>query len=145
MNVAGEPTPGAVQALHAARDAGRHVTIVSNNSAECVRQYLTLHGILSAVDEIIGRPALRTDLMKPSPHPLLTAAAVFGLAADLMVLVGDSVTDVEAAHAAGAKSIGYVNKPGKDASLADAGADVMVFAMREIADCLVALRPCPMW
>ncbi|MFD5575455.1 HAD family hydrolase, partial [Streptomyces cadmiisoli] len=68
VKAAGAPTEGSVQALHAARDTDRHVAIVSNNSAECVREYLTLHGLLEIVDEIIGRPVLRPDLMKPSPH-----------------------------------------------------------------------------
>lgn len=132
VKVAGAPTEGAVQALRAARDAGRQVAIVSNNSADCVREYLTLHGILGAVDKIVGRPTLRPDLMKPSPHPLLVAASTLGVAPDRTVLVGDSISDIEAAHAAGARSIGYANKPHKLTTLADAGADVVVLGMQEI-------------
>ncbi|MFJ6373235.1 HAD family hydrolase [Streptomyces virginiae] len=139
VKAAGAPTEGSVQAFHAARDTDRHVGIVSNNSAECVREYLTLHGLLGIVDEIIGRPVLRPDLMKPSPHPLLTAASVFGVAPHLTVLIGDSVTDVEAAHAAGARSIGYANKPPKETALADAGADAVVLGMQQIADFLIQL------
>ncbi|MEU3060191.1 HAD family hydrolase [Streptomyces subrutilus] len=134
VEVAGNPTTGSVQALRAARDAGRHVAIVSNNSTECVREYLDQHGIVGAVDEIIGRPPLRPDLMKPSPYPLLTAASSFGVAPGATVLVGDSVTDIEAAHAAGARSIGYANKQPKRASLKVAGADVVVLGMQEVAD-----------
>lgn len=139
VKVAGAPTEGSVQALRAARDTGRHVAVVSNNSAECVREYLTLHGLVEIVDEVIGRPPLRPDLMKPSPHPLLTAASAFGVPPSLTVLIGDSLTDVEAAHAAGARSIGYANKPAKEAWLADAGADAVVLGMREIADFLIQL------
>ncbi|MGW7141141.1 HAD family hydrolase [Streptomyces xanthophaeus] len=134
VRVAGSPTEGAVLALRGARTTGRHVAIVSNNSAECVREYLTLHEDLGVVDEIIGRPPLRPDLMKPSPYPLLTAASAVGVAPGLTMLVGDSVTDVEAAIAAGARSVGYANKPAKRQSLTDAGADVVVLGMREIAD-----------
>ncbi|MCX4719886.1 HAD-IA family hydrolase [Streptomyces virginiae] len=136
VKVAGSPTAGAVLSLQAARNAGRHVAIVSNNSAQCVREYLSLHGILELVDEIIGRPTLRPDLMKPSPHPLLTAASLFGVEPGRTVLVGDSVTDIEAAHAAGSRSVGYANKEPKRTSLVDAGADAVVFGMKEIADCL---------
>lgn len=138
VKVAGEPAAGSVQALHAARDAGLHVAVVSNNSTECVREYLALQGIVGVVEEIIGRPALRPDLMKPSPHPLLAAASAFGVAPGATVLVGDSVTDVQAAHAAGARSVGYANKERKQASLKSAGADVVVLAMQEVAD---ALKP----
>ncbi|MFE1872973.1 HAD family hydrolase [Streptomyces sp. NPDC059496] len=136
VKVAGGPTEGCVQALHAARDTGRRVAVVSNNSSDCVREYVTLHGLEEVVDEIIGRPSLQPDLMKPSPHPLLTAASALGVAPGLTVLVGDSVTDVEAAHAAGARSIGYANKASKEVSLVDAGADVVVLGMQEIADSL---------
>ncbi|MFB7977277.1 HAD family hydrolase [Streptomyces vinaceus] len=136
VNVAGVPTAGGIQALHAARNTGRRIAVVSNNSSDCVREYLTLHGLEGVVDEIIGRPSLRPDLMKPSPHPLLTAASALGVAPHLTVLVGDSVTDVEAAHSAGAMSIGYANKASKEASLMDAGAEVVVLGMQEIADSL---------
>ncbi|MEU9230860.1 HAD family hydrolase [Streptomyces subrutilus] len=138
VKVAGDPTAGALEALHAARNAGWHVAIVSNNSADCVREYLTRHGILGLVSEIIGRPALRPDLMKPSPHPLLVAASNLGVTPGLTVLVGDSVTDIEAAHAAGARSIGYANKAAKQTSLEAAGADVVVLGMQEIADRLTS-------
>ncbi|MEU7601486.1 HAD family hydrolase [Streptomyces sp. NPDC040724] len=134
VKVAGEPTEGAIQALQAAHNTGRHVAIVSNNSSECVRKYLAHHGVVGVVDEIVGRPPLRPDLMKPSPHPLLTAASAFGVAPGLTVLVGDSVTDVEAAHAAGARSIGYANKPPKQTALA--GADAVVLRMQQLADSL---------
>ncbi|MFB7254191.1 HAD family hydrolase [Streptomyces nojiriensis] len=137
VKVAGAPTEGSVQALRAARDTGRHVAVVSNNSAECVREYLTLQGLVEIVDEVIGRPVLRPDLMKPSPHPLLAAASLFDVAPGLTVLIGDSLTDIEAANAAGARSIGYANKPTKEASLTDAGADAVVLGMREIADFLI--------
>ncbi|MEV6728803.1 HAD family hydrolase [Streptomyces sp. NPDC051364] len=139
VKVAGAPTDGSVQALHAAREAGRYVAIVSNNSTECVLEYLTQHGIVGLVDKIIGRPVLRPDLMKPSPHPLLAAASAFGVESKLTVLIGDSLTDIEAAHAAEAKSIGYANKLHKEASLAAAGADAVVLDMRQIADSLTLL------
>ncbi|MFD6873197.1 MULTISPECIES: HAD family hydrolase [unclassified Streptomyces] len=139
VKVAGKPTEGAIQALHAARDSGRRVAVVSNNSAECVREYLNLQGITGVVDEVIGRPLLRPDLMKPSPHPLLTAATSFGMAPSLTVLIGDSVTDVEAAHAAGAGSIGYANKAPKQTALQDAGADVVIREMQQIAQSLADL------
>ncbi|MFB7261071.1 HAD family hydrolase [Streptomyces nojiriensis] len=136
VKVAGAPTKGAVESLHAANEAGRRVAVVSNNSAECVRKYLSLHGIAGVVDEVIGRPALRPDLMKPSPHPLLTAAAAFSIPPGFTVLIGDSVSDIEAAHAAGARSLGYANKPRKQVALEQAGADVVVLSMHRVAEAL---------
>ncbi|MER5484034.1 HAD family hydrolase [Streptomyces sp. NPDC002812] len=138
VKVAGDPAAGSVQALYAACDSGRHVAIVSNNSTECVREYLNQHGVLGLVDEIIGRPVLRPDLMKPSPYPLVAAASALVVLPSQAVLIGDSVTDIEAARAAGVQCVGYANKPRKIRALAEAGADVVVVQMQEIADALVA-------
>ncbi|WP_233564897.1 HAD family hydrolase [Micromonospora musae] len=46
------------------------------------------------------------------------------------VLVGDSVSDIEAAHAAGVAAIGYANKPGKRERFA--AADVVIDSMAEL-------------
>ncbi|MFI9747996.1 HAD family hydrolase [Streptomyces sp. NPDC052494] len=137
VGVAGGPTAGAVEALTAARIAGRRVAIVSNNSADCVHAYLSARGLSGAVEAVVGRPALRPELMKPSPHPLLEAAAILGVSPERSTLVGDSVTDIEAARAAGAGSIGFANKPGKEEALTSAGASVVVADMSDIARALL--------
>ncbi|WP_254047608.1 HAD family hydrolase [Streptomyces aureus] len=138
VGVAGFPTGGAVEAMTAARSSGRRVAVVSNNSADCVHAYLSAQGLSGAVDAVVGRPVLRPDLMKPSPHPLLEAAAALGVSPERSALVGDSVTDIEAARAAGAGSIGFANKPGKEEDLAAAGAGVLVTDMRSIARAFAA-------
>ncbi|WP_030760778.1 HAD family hydrolase [Streptomyces sp. NRRL F-2664] len=138
VKVAGPPVAGAVQTLKAARASDRRVAVVSNNSAECVREYLELHGIAGAVEVVVGRPVLRPDLMKPAPHPLLAAAAALDVEPAATVLIGDSTTDVEAARAAGTRSIGFANKPQKHSTLADAGADVVVQSMEAVADALAS-------
>ncbi|MFE7326562.1 HAD family hydrolase [Streptomyces sp. NPDC057565] len=139
VRVAGEPVEGAVRALRAARASGRRVAIVSNNSSECVWEYLALHDLTGVVHEVIGRPELRPDLMKPSPHPLLSAAAALAVDPTRMVLIGDSVTDVEAALATDARSVGYANKPTKQRALAEAGADAVTLSMESVADALTRL------
>ncbi|MCX4693301.1 HAD family hydrolase [Streptomyces sp. NBC_01408] len=141
VKVAGPPVEGAVQALHAARDAKCHIAVVSNNSADCVIEFLAINGLAGVVDEVIGRPSLRPDLMKPAPYPLLTAASALGVEPAETVLIGDAVTDVEAARAAGARSIGFANKLPKRSTLADAGADAIIWDMQAVADALVSLGP----
>lgn len=138
VKVAGPPVAGAVEALAAAKDSNRRIAVVSNNSAECVREYLTIHGIDGTVDAVVGRPALRPDLMKPDPYPLFAAAETLDIEPAALVLIGDSTTDVEAARAAGVPSIGFANKPRKRFTLADAGADVVVLGMDAVADSLAA-------
>ncbi|WP_338496696.1 HAD family hydrolase [Streptomyces sp. SJL17-4] len=136
VGVAGAPTAGAVEALTAARASGRRVAIVSNNSVDCVHVYLTAQGLSRVVETVVGRPALRPDLMKPSPYPLLEAAVILDVSPERSALVGDSVTDITAARSAGAGSIGFANKAGKQPSLIAAGADTVVSDMRTIAHAL---------
>jgi phosphoglycolate phosphatase-like HAD superfamily hydrolase len=49
--------------------------------------------------------------------------------AGTVAFVGDSVTDIEAAHSTGTMSIGYANKPGKGERLTAAGADALASHM----------------
>ncbi|MFE7611648.1 HAD family hydrolase [Streptomyces celluloflavus] len=136
VKVAGPPVPGAVAALEAAHSSGRKVAVVSNNSTACVRAFLMLHGLSHLVHEVIGRAAYRPDLMKPDPHSLLLAATRLRVHPNHCTLIGDSVTDVEAARAAGAMSIGFANKSHKCLALAEAGADAVVTDMDTVADAL---------
>jgi phosphoglycolate phosphatase-like HAD superfamily hydrolase len=48
------------------------------------------------------------------------------------VLIGDSITDVQAALHAAARCIGYANRPEKVASLANAGADALITTMQSL-------------
>ncbi|MCZ1008545.1 HAD family hydrolase [Streptomyces lydicus] len=136
VKVAGPPVPGAVAALEAAHSSGRKVAVVSNNSTDCVRAFLMLHGLRHLVHEVIGRAVYRPDLMKPDPHSLLLAAERLRVQPHHCTLIGDSVTDVEAARAAGAMSVGFANKPHKVRALATAGADAVVTDMATVAAAL---------
>ncbi|GGQ15840.1 HAD family hydrolase [Streptomyces roseolilacinus] len=134
--VAGAPTPGGAAALRAAREAGRRVAVVSNNSAECVRAYLDRHDLSAYVLEVVGRAEHQPDLMKPNPHPLITAAESLGVDVTRCVLIGDSVTDVQAAHAVGAVAIGYAGGTDQPELLVEAGADAVIRTMQAVADVL---------
>lgn len=136
VRLAGPPVPGAVAALEAARASGRKVAIVSNNSTACVQAFLMLHRLRHLVDAAVGRAAYRPEAMKPDPHSLLRASSVLKTSPHSCALIGDSVTDMEAAKAAGGRSIGFANKPGRELALRDAGADVTVTYMATVAEAL---------
>ncbi|MFE5864258.1 HAD family hydrolase [Streptomyces virginiae] len=136
--LAGPPTSGAVEALESVRSSGRAVAVVSNNSAECVRSFLEAHGLDGYVAKVIGRPVGQPHLMKPNPFPLIGAAEQMQMDITLCTLIGDSLTDVQAAHAAGATVIAYANKPHKADLFAEAQADTITDDMRAIADALNA-------
>lgn len=48
-------------------------------------------------------------------------------------MIGDSVSDIQAAHAGGVASIGYANKAGKRSHLANERADIIIDEMVELA------------
>ncbi|MCX5612203.1 HAD family hydrolase [Streptomyces sp. NBC_00047] len=135
--VAGPPTAGAVEALQAARSSGRVAVVVSNNSADCVRRFVEAHGLGEYVAGIVGRPSGQPHLMKPNPYPLITAAEQAHMDVTHCTLIGDSLTDIQAAHAAGTTVIGYANKPHKTALFTEAGADAVTDDMQAIAEALI--------
>jgi phosphoglycolate phosphatase len=72
-------------------------------------------------------------LLKPSPH--LIDEAVRGLDASraATTLVGDSYTDIEAAHRAEVAIIGYANKLGKRERMAELDAGAVITSMADLA------------
>lgn len=140
------PTPGAADLLRICAARGNPVAIVSNNSTTAIRKYLVRQSLDRYVDAVFGRP-VDSSLMKPDPHLVTSACEHLGSTAETCLLVGDSETDVEAAHDAGCRCIGYANKPGKLARLSNAGADAIVtdvneltYALDQCADSFAAPR-----
>jgi phosphoglycolate phosphatase len=128
-----KPTPYVHEVLAGCRESGRTVAVVSNNSAQAVNAYLDRHGLNEGVGLVVARTSHDPALLKPSPH--LLAIAVEKLAADpaACTLVGDSLTDIEAAHRAGIASIGYANKPGKRETMTGINAGAVIGSMSDLA------------
>ncbi len=76
-------------------------------------------------DVIISREDYKSS--KPSPDSLRVAAKRLQLREDEIIYVGDSPTDIQAAHAAGMRAIGYSNKH-------LAGADKLVSSFEKIPE-----------
>jgi len=89
------------------------VAIVSNNASQAILSWLAGAGLRSHIDVITGRNPRH---MKPDPWPLLMAVEGIGRAADRTVLVGDSLSDAQAARRAGVGFVGFANRPTKRAS-----------------------------
>lgn len=123
------------------RESGRLVAIVSNNADRAVRSYLTRHGLDDRIDLIAARTSHDPALLKPSPH--LIQQAITGLSAPTgeCVLIGDTTSDIQAAHHAGIDIIGYANRPGKRVGLTAAGALVVISSL---ADLVLVLRARPL-
>jgi HAD superfamily hydrolase (TIGR01662 family) len=135
-----DPTPYVHEVIASARESGRTVAVVSNNSPRAVNAYLDRHDLSAGIRLVVARASHNPALLKPSPH--LINEAVRGLDADpaAAVLVGDSFTDIEAAHRAYVASIGYANRPGKRERMSQLGAGAIITSMADLTLSLRAQR-----
>ncbi|MEU7948484.1 HAD family phosphatase [Micromonospora taraxaci] len=132
-----EPTPYGREVIVAAKQAGMPVAVVSNNSAGAVNVYLAAHRLAAYVSPVVGRAYADPTRMKPSPEPIRQAVHAVGGPPSRCVLVGDSLSDIDGARAAGVRVIGYANRPDKIETFRAAGADVVITSMGEIAGVLI--------
>ncbi len=135
------PTAGAREFLTACADTGRPVVMASNNNAEAIAAYLDRHQLRQLVAHIEGRDPDDARRMKPNPWVIRRAVAHAAVPPRDAVLIGDAVTDIDAAHSADVPVVGYANKPGKAAGLQDA--DAIATDMHELADAVNAVGTAP--
>jgi HAD superfamily hydrolase (TIGR01549 family) len=108
-----EPTAGAHELITAWKSTGRPLAIVSNNSIAAVETYLNLHNLRSYIDVVSARPNSDITILKPNPHLVVAAVNAFTREPAAYTMVGDSITDIEAAQRTNVRTIAYANKPSK--------------------------------
>lgn len=126
------PTPGAHALLAGLHAGGIPVVIVSNNAVEAIHAYLERHRLTAYVRDVVGRPYLRPDLMKPDPDIIQRALNIARTSAQRAVLIGDSVSDIEVARATGVRSIGYAKTERRGVELHEVGADAVTASMEAL-------------
>jgi HAD superfamily hydrolase (TIGR01509 family) len=136
--ITAQPADGSAELITAARQSGRNVAIVSNNSGQAVAAYLHNHRLARHVSVVIGRDDPDPAHMKPSPYRVHQAIQMLQAAPAECVLIGDQVSDITAAHAADLAAIGYANKPGKNERLAAAGADAVITRLADLIEVITA-------
>ncbi len=94
-----EVYPGVRQVLDWLREQQVEMAIVTNKPERFIAPLLDALGWQALFDAIVGGDTLAER--KPSPAPLLHLAERFGIAPADALMVGDSRTDADAAHAAG--------------------------------------------
>lgn len=124
------PTPHALELLPWLADSRTTVAIATNNAPDAVHVFLERFGLGPTVTVVVGRVPNRPDLMKPAPHLLHQALSAIHGQPDHAVFVGDSPSDIRAGRAAGVRTIGFANKPGKRSRLANS--DAMVETISEL-------------
>lgn len=121
-----EPSPHAHDLFDYAERRSIPLGIVSNNAEEAVRVFLDRLGWEHRIGAYACRPSGAVDWMKPSPRLLRLAADALQVEPSEAVFVGDSVSDAEAANAAGAPVIGLAKGDEDRRRLHEAGADAVV-------------------
>lgn len=129
-------TPGIVELLDALHHSGHTVTIVSNNSSSAVAFFLACHNLNAYVRSVVGRTDPDPALLKPHPHLVQQAVCELHTQPGTCVLLGDSTTDITAAHAADTAVIAYANKPGKRDVFAVHDPDAIVDQLANVTEAL---------
>lgn len=91
--------PGVREGLQRLRAGGFPLACVTNKAAAFTLPLLRRTGLDRYFAQVISGDTLARK--KPDPLPLLHACAQFGVAPARMLMIGDSVNDVQAARAAG--------------------------------------------
>ncbi len=91
--------PGAAGAVATLRTQGYRTAICTNKPEALARQLLDELGVAALFDALVGADTLPSR--KPDPAPYLAAVARAGGQVARSVLLGDTVTDVQTAQAAG--------------------------------------------
>jgi phosphoglycolate phosphatase len=124
--------PGMVEGLSRLSAMGIPLAVITNKATRFVRPHLARAGIERYFAVVIGGDDLPTK--KPDPGPLRHVAAVFGIPASRLLMVGDSANDVEAARGAGCPVlvVPYGYREGKPVH--DLQADGIVASVDAVAD-----------
>jgi phosphoglycolate phosphatase len=94
--------PGVARGLAELHSCGLRIAVVTNKAASVSLELLSRLGLELWIDELIGGDS---GYRKPEPQPLLLACARLGVPPAEAVMVGDSLTDVLAARAAGVRIV----------------------------------------
>lgn len=125
-------TPGITETLKELHQVGFTITVVSNHSVGAVRAFLVVHDMAAYVRGISARARPDTALLQPDPHLVTEAIRSLGTSPEFCVMISGSVTDIEAAHAAGTAVVAYANEPGKADYFRAHGAEAVIDDIGEL-------------
>jgi phosphoglycolate phosphatase len=131
--------PGMVPGLARLHEMGIPLAVITNKATRFVRPHLVAAGIEHYFSVVIGGDDLPTK--KPDPGPLRHVAALFGIAPERLLMVGDSGNDVEAARGAGCPVlvVPYGYREGKPVHELDA--DGIVESVSDLAQLVRYVAP----
>jgi len=118
--------PGVTETLQALKRDGRSFAVITNKNERHCRTLLSVTGIDGYFEAVMGADSY--PIRKPSPEPLLKIMADLAVAADAVVMVGDSINDISAGNGAGVITIGCRYGYGEAEELAEADYTIESFA-----------------
>ncbi len=127
-----KPMPGALEALTAARELGCKIVLVTGSAQASLLEHLEQYypGFFRQELMVTGFDVKRG---KPDPEPYLMGLQKAGIRAGEAIVVENAPLGVESAHGAGIFTIAANTGPLEDSLLRDAGADIVVPGMMEVA------------
>ncbi|GAB2758365.1 HAD-IA family hydrolase [Amycolatopsis magusensis] len=118
------------------RERGHRIAVATGKSGPRARSLLRTLGLIDLFDVVIGSDEIAHP--KPAPDIVLHAMDVLDVPADRSMMIGDAVTDLQSAQAAGVTAVAAVwGCEGNTADLLAAGPDVVLERPEE----LLALCP----
>lgn len=122
--------PGVTEFLVATRAAGIRLACVTNKPYRPAVALLEALNLLDAFELVLGGDSLAHK--KPHPEPLLHCLRHFQVDASQALMVGDSRNDVDAAKAAGIKSLALPYGYNHGEPIADCAPDRLVASLAEL-------------
>jgi phosphoglycolate phosphatase len=109
-----QPYPGVMDALQRLDDAGLRSAVVTNKQRRFAVELLQRLGLSRWISVIVGGDSC--ERRKPDPQPLLFACESLRLQPSQVLMIGDSINDVQAARAAdiGVICVTYGYNEGQD-------------------------------
>jgi len=126
--------PGVKEGVEYLKTAGYKLGCVTNKAAQFTIPLLKDLGVHDYFEIVVSGDTLPKK--KPDPMPLLHVAEHFGVSPEKSLMVGDSVSDVKAARAAGFQIVcmSYGYNHGMD--IRDANPDAVIDSMTELQNLL---------
>ncbi|MBK3569510.1 HAD family hydrolase [Streptomyces sp. MBT62] len=108
------------------------LVVVSNNAEGPIRSYLEQPDFRGKFEGVFGRDPDDARHMKPHPRCVERALAHLRLPASSCVVIGDQLTDLEAARTAGTGFVGYTGDEERAGDMRRAGANAVVSTHRSL-------------
>ena len=134
------PYPHVVETLETFREMNIPMGVCTNKPESFTRQILAGLGLAAFFSSVIGGDT--TSTRKPDPQPVLACIRGLASAPGSSLMIGDSVHDVHAAHAAGVV-VGVVPWGYRSAPVEELGADFVVHDLAGFARMIRAAAHVP--